>query len=289
MQNEIRANSFNILPPVVKNLLIINGLFFLAKIALRKFNVDLDALLGLHFWQAPDFHPWQIITYMFMHGDFGHIFFNMFALWMFGASLENLWGQKRFLTFYILTGIGAAAIHYIIIFFQISPEVAILNQFLDNPTFENLMNVSQHKFHISQYADALMFQDFVAFQSNFEQLKLLPNNVQLLNECTQFIAEYKEFYLNSYNIIGASGSVFGLLLAFGMTFPNAQIFLYFLFPIRAKWFVIAYGAIELFYGVAGTADGVAHFAHLGGMLVGIILILIWRKKDKNRQFHYWEN
>ena len=288
MGNDIRVGGFNILPPVVKNLLIINVLFFLAKIVGQKFGWDLDGWFGLHFFTASAYHPWQLVTYMFMHGDFGHLFFNMFALWMFGATVENYWGGKRFLIYYFVTGIGAALVHYAVLAFTIVPEMAVINQYLDAPSVENLINIAQnHRFHVDPYAGDFYAQ-FLAFNETFHQIQLQPDNVDLLNQCTEFLMEYKEYYLNAHVIIGASGAVFGVLLAFGMLFPNSQIYLYFLIPIKAKWFVALYGALELFYGVTGTQEGVAHFAHLGGMLFGILLILLWRKQDRDRQFSQWE-
>ena len=266
MSNEIRAGGFNILPTVVKNLLIINGLFFLAKIVLAS-KFDLDAIFGLHYFAASDFHVWQIITYMFMHGDFGHLFFNMFALWMFGASVENAWGERRFLCYYLMTGIGAAMIHYLIIYFQIHSSLALIDAFLAAPsvdTFSQLANVDR----INQAAIA----------QNLLYLQAHPSAVM---EFVPQMEEFRETFLNSFNIIGASGSVFGLLLAFGMMYPNAEIYVYFLLPIKAKWFVVIYGALELLYGVLGSADGVAHFAHLGGMLFGFLLIMAWRHYDGN--------
>ena len=266
MSNEIRAGGFSILPTVVKNLLIINCLFFLAKIVLSS-KIDLDALLGLHYFSASDFHVWQMITYMFMHGDFGHLFFNMFALWMFGAAVENAWGERRFLCYYLITGIGAALIHYLIIYFQIHPSLALIDAFLAAPsvdTFSQLTNVSR----INQAAIA-------------QNLLYLQAHPSAVTEFVPQIEAFRETFLNSFNIIGASGAVFGLLLAFGMMFPNAEIYVYFLLPIKAKWFVVIYGALELVYGVLGSADGVAHFAHLGGMLFGFLLILAWRRHDRN--------
>lgn len=273
MSNEIRAGGFNILPTVVKNLLIINGLFFLAKIVLAS-KFDLDAIFGLHYFAASDFHVWQIITYMFMHGDFGHLFFNMFALWMFGASVENAWGERRFLCYYLITGIGAAMIHYLIIYFQIHSSLALIDAFLAAPsvdTFSQLANVDR----INQAAIA----------QNLLYLQAHPSAVM---EFVPQMEEFRETFLNSFNIIGASGSVFGLLLAFGMMYPNAEIYVYFLLPIKAKWFVVIYGALELLYGVLGSADGVAHFAHLGGMLFGFLLIMAWRHYDgKNGTGGHW--
>lgn len=275
MNTNIRAGGFSILPPIVKNLLIINGLFFLAKIVLASRDIDLDAIFGLHYFEAPDFRPWQVITYMFMHGNFSHIFFNMFALWMFGAAIENIWGGKRFLIYYLITGIGAALIHYMIVYFQIQPELALINHFLDNPSLDTYRYLAENNAS-------------PVFQKMFTQnLVVLQQNPSSLNELIQVTAQAKDDFLNSFVIIGASGAVFGLLLAFGMMFPNAEIYVYFLLPIKAKWFVVIYGALELIFGITGSSDGVAHFAHLGGMLFGILLILIWRKQDRNRRFRVY--
>lgn len=240
---------FKVLPPVVKNLLIINGLMYLATIALRNsLGIDLTDILGLKYFQSDSFQPYQLITYMFMHGSVDHIFFNMFALWMFGSVIENYWGPKRFLTFYFVTGIGAALVQMGVNYIQISHLLTIMSQ---------------------------------------EQINLV------LNTGAQVMSDHKNFIdsqmgeLNSLingSTVGASGAIFGLLLAFGMLFPNSMIYMYFLFPIKAKWFVIGYGLLELYSGFSNSADGIAHFAHLGGMIFGIILILYWKRKDKNRFF-----
>lgn len=197
---------FKMLPTGVKNLLIINVIMFLATYVLERQGF-LAITNALCLWPISSgrFCIWQPFTYMFMHASIDHIFFNMFALWMFGYVIENFWGTKRFLFYYFFCGIGAAIVHMVI---------------------------------------------SILFGIN------IPT-------------------------VGASGAVYGILLAFGMMFPNERIFLYFLVPIKAKWFVIGYAAIELFEGVFRSMDGVAHFAHLGGMLFGLILILIWRHRAKN--------
>jgi membrane associated rhomboid family serine protease len=242
MNTNIRAGGFSILPPIVKNLLIINGLFFLAKIVLASRDIDLDAIFGLHYFEAPDFRPWQVITYMFMHGNFSHIFFNMFALWMFGAAIENIWGGKRFLIYYLITGIGAALIHYMIVYFQIQPELALINHFLDNPSLDTYRYLAENNAS-------------PGFQKMFTQnLVVLQQNPSSLNELIQVTAQAKDDFLNSFVIIGASGAVFGLLLAFGMMFPNAEIYVYFLLPIKAKWFVVIYGALELIFGLQAQTE-----------------------------------
>jgi membrane associated rhomboid family serine protease len=233
------------LPPVVKNLLIINGLGFLAYISLQNtMNIDLNGLLGMHYFTSSLFKPYQLITYMFMHGDFGHLFFNMFAFWMFGCVLENVWGPKRFLLFYFVTGIGAILTQMLVNYIQISYLVP----------------------HMSAHALDIVYNSGIVNEGDFEYKNILTL-YGLINGST----------------VGASGAVFGILLAFGMMFPNSLIYVYFAIPVKAKWFVIIYGAIELgmgFYNRAG--DNVAHFAHLGGMLFGLILILYWRRQQKKR-------
>ena len=231
MNEQYSPTGFRVLPLVVKNLLIINVLMFLATFTFERFNIDLTNILGLHFFKASDFRIYQIITYMFMHANFGHLFFNMFALWMFGNTLENIWGSKRFLLFYMVCGIGAGLC-------------------------QELVQYIQYVTTLSDYAT-------------------VNTGSQIIPMAT---------YLNMMNTVGASGAIYGLLLAFGMMFPDSRIYLYFLFPIKAKWFVIGYAVLELIMGIGG-ADNVAHFAHLGGMLFGLLLILYWRKNpagpDKN--------
>jgi membrane associated rhomboid family serine protease len=245
--SEIRLNNYSLLPPVVKNLLIINGIMFLATWVLQSRGEDLVALFGLHYFTAQDFKIWQPITYMFMHGGWTHIFFNMFALWMFGSTLENTWGSKRFLFYYIICGIGAGFIQLIVIGLQI--------HFLSQ-------NIPP---------DAIQY--------------IYENGAQLLREGKNYLGELGALNLAiNATTVGASGSVFGLLLAFGMMYPNNKIYIYFLFPIKAKWFVIAYGALELWLGVTGTNDSIAHFAHLGGMLFGFFLILHWNKGNRFFKF-----
>ena len=210
---------------MVKHLLIINVLLFLAAFTLNRFNVDLANILGLHFFKATDFRIYQLVTYMFMHGNFEHLFFNMFSLWMFGSTLENIWGSKRFLLFYMVCGLGAG--------------------------------LCQEGVQYIQYATTLAQYDTVNLGGG-----------HVISMAT---------YLNMMNTVGASGAIYGLLLAFGMMFPNEYIYLYFLVPIRTKWFIIAMIVIELLSGFYGGGN-IAHFAHLGGMLFGLIMILQWKKK-----------
>ena len=219
-------NNLGTLPTVTKNLLIINVIIWLAQfVLLRRTDFDLTQQFGLHFPASDNFRFYQLVTYMFLHDpySFSHVFFNMFAVFMFGRTLEQVWGPKRFLTYYMVTGIGAGLVQILVMYIRISAE-------------------------------------------------LPPELFSMVNSIT----------------IGASGSVFGILLAFGMLFPNAQLFIIpFPFPIKAKWFVIGYGLLELIFGVANrTGDNVAHFAHLGGMMFGIFMILYWRKKDRGHGKFY---
>jgi membrane associated rhomboid family serine protease len=221
------------MPPVIKNLLILNGLFFMAQFVAAETLTDASLLaqvlntLALYppgapeqgalliserLGSTPGFWPWQLVSYSFLHGSFGHLFFNMFALWMFGVQIENRWGSQRFAMFYFACVLGAA----------------------------------------------------------FTHLLFVPGGTTI--NTTQGLVEA------AVPTVGASGGVYGILLAFGMMFPNQPIYIYFLFPIKAKWLVIGFGALELYSAVTGTAAGVANFAHLGGMVFGFFLIQYWRGK-----------
>jgi membrane associated rhomboid family serine protease len=273
-----RPQGFSILPPVVKNLLILNGLMYLATVSLLSQGIDLTDYLGLHYFGSEKFSPYQFVTYMFMHGSLGHIFFNMFALWMFGYTLENVWGSKRFLLYYMITGIGAAIVHYAIMIPEIAPVVKSMNAYIANPNYEALQAfVSDHTFKVNRFSGEIYAQ-FQQFKNDYNTLSGNPDNKRALIEAANFLTLYREYYLNLPNVVGASGAVFGILLAFGMMFPNVRLYIYFLFPIKAKWFVIIYGLIELYLGFSQSHSNVAHFAHLGGMLFGFFLIKYWKQK-----------
>ncbi len=244
MMQQFRPGGFTMLPMVVKNLLIINGLFFLGTLALgSSIGFDMVKLFGLHYPGTQNFGIWQLVTYMFMHGGFAHVFFNMFALWMFGNVLENVWGPKRFLNYYLITGIGAGLIHLLVTYIRIS---SILPE--------------MHPDQISiVYSEGLEVMN----RGMYYQDNLMHSLNVLLHTPT----------------VGASGAVFGILLAFGMMFPNSLIYIYFAIPIKAKYFVMIYGALELYSGIADNpGDNVAHFAHLGGMIFGFIVIKYWKRK-----------
>lgn len=247
-------------PPVVKNLLIINGLFFLLRIVLGTDDLGthtLDHLLALHWPGSPHFRPWQIITHMFMHGGWAHILSNMFGLFMFGSSLEFLWGPKRFIFYYLVCGLGAAALHLAV-------------EWTDVRAAEQ--SAATYGVSIEDVVDAnlVAHEDIVAAEKELAQA--------MHAEDSRSAAE-NLFWTYESVMLGASGAIFGILLAFGMMFPNEIIFMPgLLLPLPAKYVVLLYGGMEFLRGMSGANDGVAHFAHLGGMLVGIFLILHWKKR-----------
>ncbi len=281
MSDTYSPGRFSFLPVVTKNLLIINTLCYFAMWALKSaFGFDLNDLMGLHYMRSSHFYPFQFLTYMFMHANFEHLFFNMFALWMFGSVIENYWGGRRFIVYYILTGIGAALTHYLIVSVQLGPDMALIQSCIQSTDVEHLSRLLQnHQFMLNPQSGDIWDQ-FAVFRQNVGILSQQPQNVNAIEEVNRFLNNYMDYYAGIPNIVGASGSIYGLLLAFGVLFPNDRVYLYFLFPIRAKWFVLIFGLIELGSGIFGTADGVAHFAHLGGMVFGLLLIWWWRKKDR---------
>ena len=250
---EFRPGSFQILPTIIKNIIIINVLVFLAQqFVAPNLGFSIEDLFALHSWQSPLFKPWQFVTHLFMHGDGWHIFGNMFALWMFGSVLENLWGPKRFLTFYLVCGLGAALCHMIVLYVENQSVIAAYNHLLSAGSDYK----SQAYAFINKYGDG--------YTASPE--KILSYRI---NEAT----------------IGASGAVFGCLAAFGYLFPNDYIYFNFFIPIKAKWFVLIYAGLELTQAIQNSAgDNVAHVAHLGGALFGIVLVWFWNKSNR-RNFY----
>lgn len=228
MESDIRPGRFQVLPVVIKNLIIINALVWLAQITVGRDLISIEDLFALHHFSSPYYHFWQFITYMFLHSSesFFHILFNMFALWMFGSTLENLWGPARFLAFYIVCGLGAG----------ITQALALT-------------------YDISQYNAA-----YELGQISVDQLYMLINVPTL----------------------GASGAVMGIFAAFAYTFPNSQmIILPIPFPIKAKWALLGLAVLDILGGLSSESTGIAHFAHLGGAAVGIVIVLIWNRKNRN--------
>lgn len=272
---EYRPSSFKLLPDVVKNIVIICALAFFADYVLSsRFNFSVNDYFGLHIPASPKFHWWQFITYIFLHGSLSHIFLNMFALWMFGNMLENLWGPKRFLIFILVTGVGAGVIQTVISTYSYNKTQKEAFAYLNNPTPDSFAIFAKNNFNVD-----LLNPDAAEHFQNFKDAYYKePGNTSLIVEAKQWVIEASNEKMNSVTV-GASGAVFGILLAFGMLFPNTIIYIYFALPIKAKYFVILYGLFEFYMAVQNNpADNVAHFAHLGGMLFGFILIKIWSKK-----------
>lgn len=211
------------IPPVIKNLVIINALMLVITLFTGNFMYE---KFSLFYFKSDFFHPYQFVTHMFMHGNFMHLLFNMYALVIFGVVLEQIWGSKKFFLYYMVTGLGAAALHSFVLYLDYTSQVAALEAG-------------------NQYAI-----------QNIQEILLTPT-------------------------VGASGAVYGVLLAYGMLFPNNVLQL--IFPpiaLKAKWFVLIFGGIELLLGISNTGGNIAHFAHLGGMLFGFILIKYWKKNNK---------
>lgn len=211
------------MPPVVKNLLLINVIMYVITMITGNFMYENFALF---YFKSPFFKPFQLVTHMFMHGGFTHIFFNMYTLFIFGGVLERVWGSQKFLLYYFVTGIGAALLHLGVMYLQLQGYIADVNA-----------------------------GDFMA-RANIQALLSTPT-------------------------VGASGAIYGLLLAYGMLFPNNVMQL--IFPpvaLKAKWFVLIFGALELLLGLSGRGGNIAHFAHLGGMIFGFFLILYWKKNNR---------
>ena len=240
------------IPTVTKNLLIINVLMFMAFKVGQTYGIELDEYLGLRFVLADGFNAAQVITYMFMHGGFAHLFFNMFAVWMFGRILEQVWGPRRFLFYYLMCGIGAALIQELVVAVE---YVSVLSQ-------------------LPAEAVATVREEGAAVLANGQNY--INSSMARLN-----------ITLNGITV-GASGAVYAILLGFGMLFPRNRMYIFPIpIPIQARWFVIGYALIELWAGFANNpADNVAHFAHLGGMLFGLILILYWKKHDRGNGYFY---
>ena len=247
------------IPQVTKNILILNILFFVLKYFFQSKGIDLDSLLGAHYINSPLFQPYQVVTHFFMHADFFHIFFNMWLFVMLGGFLERLWGPKRFFIFYIASALGAFALYNIIGFYQINELKSQLTSVVDMEYINHILRSSSTNNVINDLN---------------EYVRTLPIEPSLFQQLENYIS------LSLTPMIGASGAVFGVMAAFAILFPNREFLLYFAIPVKAKYLVGAYFAFELYQSFNAPGDNVAHLAHVGGAIVGAILILIWRKNDK---------
>lgn len=276
-----RPTTFKLLPDVVKNLLIINFILFLtAQVLYTRFGIDLNDILGLHYFASEKFRIFQVITYMFMHGGWMHLLLNMLALWMFGSAVENIWGSKKFLNYYLLCGLGAAVAHYAIVYYQMQPAVAFVNDYLANPDatkLQTLVNSDAFRAFTSQDLAA----NYNQFSNQYNEL-MATDPQKAIQLSVEYMQQFKADVYNAPNVVGASGAIFGLLLAYGMIFPNSVIYIYMILPLKAKYFVVIYGIIELIYGITTPGDNVAHFAHLGGLVTGFLIIQIWKKNKRNK-------
>ncbi len=245
------------MPPVVKNLLILNVLMFVVSYIGKMQGIPMTFLLGGYVFNSPFFEPYQIVTHFFMHADLFHIFFNMFALVIFGSALERVWGPKRFFIFYVATAVGAFVLHQLIGFFEVR--------------------------NIEEQLYAAGYNDLFELK---EQIIALRNGT--INSFTPAVAGtnglIEEYMINvSVPVVGASGAVYGVLVGFAYLFPNTELMLLFPpIPIKAKWLVLIMVGIAVFNSIQrNPGDNIAHLAHLGGALVGFILVFIWQKNKKN--------
>lgn len=258
------------IPPVVKNLIIINVIMLLVTwVAQTTFNVDLNRILGLYSPNSPNFKPYQFVTHMFMHGGMFHLFFNMFALYMFGRILEQVWGGKRFLFYYLATGLGAAAIHLLVNYLHLNSIQNDAIAMLNTPSPQSFAAFVTR--HFPEYYDQV-------YANFLDKWFVSPTNPIFIEQASQYTQQLLQLQLE-IPTVGASGAVYGVLLAFGMLFPNTILMLLIPpIPIKAKWMVIIYGGLELFLGLTQPGSSIAHFAHLGGMIFGFILIRYWRSR-----------
>ena len=235
-------------PTVTKNLIIINLLCFFGAFVAERYGIDLNDVLGLHYFESEKFRLYQLFTYMFMHSGFEHIFFNMFAVWMFGRILETVWGPSRFLFYYVLCGVGAGLVQ-----------------------------------EVAQYFDFMPYMADMAQLSTYASDAVIPIH-GVSHTAAQWLTMYERVI--SVSTVGASGAVYAILMAFGMMFPNQELFIFPLpMPIKAKWLIIGYFVIELGLGIMNN-DGIAHFAHLGGMVFGFLLIVYWKTKGTGNERIY---
>ena len=240
---QFNSNQYNV-PEVTKNIIIINVLFFLGKFAAESQGINLDNLLAMFYPGSAYFKPWQIVTHIFMHGGLMHLLFNMFGVWMFGAKLEQIWGPKRFLQFYFFSALGAFLLHFGIVYFQIQEVIGLV----DPQYFQTMLGEGRNVLLSGQ---------------NYQ------GSLGALNA--------------NYNVpvLGASGALFGILVAFAIYWPNTELYLMFIpIPIKAKYAVIGYAAYELFSGISGFSPGIAHFAHIGGALFGYLLVTYWNRNNR---------
>jgi membrane associated rhomboid family serine protease len=277
--NSLGTGRFGSTTRVVRSLLIINILIYVLSIILWiTFNFDMHKIFGLYYFKAQSFKPYQFITHMFLHAYINpftnriiifHILFNMFGLWMFGRVLENVLGSKKFFLLFFISGLGAAFIHTFVQHIQITALIKSADSFFSAPSYDSF-NYIVEKYINSPSQRLINFMDQWFYQ---------PDNPTFFDEAKSIVSTIVNIQVNENVTVGASGAVFGILAAFTLLFPNVELMLiFFPVPIKAKYLVPGYAVLELFFGVANfKGDNIAHFAHLGGALFGLILVLIWKK------------
>lgn len=277
MMNEFRPARFQGLPNIVKNVIIINVIMVVLQVILaRTFHINLQEYLALHYWRSPLFRPWQLVTHIFMHGSpldlqatAMHLFSNMLALWIFGNILEQMWGPKRFLIFYLICGIGASLCFMGVQAIELEPLYKSYRVFVGNPTLD--------------YFQKFLFQNDVTDPEKLLKWGMDPGNLSYSREAVKDVSDFVFQRLNG-PMVGASGSVYGILFAFGYLFPNTELVLLFPpIPVKAKYLVGFYALFELYTAFQNDPnDNVAHVAHLGGMLVAFILLKFWFQRQRHR-------
>lgn len=283
--NNFSRGRFGAIPPVVKNLLIINiAIYFLCIFLWVFFEKDLHKIFGLYYFKSSSFRPDQFVTHMFLHAYINpynnrliifHILFNMFGLWMFGRVLESVLGSKKFFLLYFASGIGAALIHSFVQYIQISALLQSADSFISAPSYDSF------KYIVDKYIGAPS-----AYVINFmERWFYQPDNTAFFNEAKSIVASVVHMHVDGNITVGASGAVFGILAAFALLFPNVELMIiFFPVPIKAKYLIPGYAILELIFGVANfKGDNIAHFAHLGGALFGLMLVAIW-KRDQFKSY-----
>ena len=258
---------------VTNILILINAvLFFITIFMQQQGGGNLYDLLALYYPGSGNFQVHQLITHMFMHGGFLHIFINMFVLWMFGSVLEGVWGSKRFIIFYFFTGLGAAGLHLAATSYRLNNLQEEVQQYAESPEYQEFMNFKEE--YINDLPTRPQFQLPQEFDSLQQQWSDAQNTAQIEDRSVELVQDYYQF-IETRPTVGASGAIYGLLLAFGVLFPNVMILLFFFIPMKAKYFVILIGLLQLYSGIFGENASVANFAHLGGMVFGFILLKIW--------------
>jgi membrane associated rhomboid family serine protease len=266
------------LSDVVRFLIYANVIIFILQLLAPEFGFDVTESYALYNFRSENFRFWQLLTHMFLHGNMLHIFLNMFILWMFGSAIEYIWHSKKFLFYYFFTGVGAAVLHLGVSTFMLNRLESDVRAYAENPSVESYSEFLEDE--VGAIPEELApHAQFLREMKELEQKWAeSPQEDNFKTRSAELLREYFNLKLN-IPTVGASGAVFGLLLAFGFLFPNVVVYIYFLFPMKAKYFVILLGFMELYFGVFRD-DNIANFAHLGGMIFGLILLKLWRERPR---------